>query len=308
VGIVFGPVPSRRLGRSLGIDVLPPADKMCTLNCVYCQVGRTQVRTIKRGLPLDSALINRAIDEALPREELDVVTFSGTGEPTLHQHLGQFIGRVKGLCETPVAVLTNSTLIDKPDVRRDLALADIVVPSLDAATQGAFERVNRPHPTLLVDRMIEGLVAFRKEFSGKLFLEIMLVKGVNDDMAELVALKAAAERIAPDLIHLNTVTRPPAESDAQPLSPQEMARAAAMLGPKAVPVGAATGAAASEAAADLAETIAELVQRRGVTVEDLIRSLGADRPTVQRVLEQLIEQRRVKKIVHGGVSYYREFY
>jgi len=308
LGIVFGPVPSRRLGYSLGIDVLPPADKMCTLNCVYCQVGHTKVQTIKRGIPLDSTLINQAIDEHLPMADIDVVTFSGSGEPTLHRYLGQFIERVKNRCDTPVAVLTNSTLIDKPDVRRDLALADIVVPSLDAATQETFERINRPHRSLRVDSIIEGLIAFRDEFSGKFFLEIMLVKGFNDDPSELLAIKKIVDRIRPDQVHLNTVTRPGAEPDARPLAQNELERIAAIFGPDTFPIG--TGPAVGRVAdvRELEAAVLDLVQRRGVTLSDLVKSLGLERARALEVLNNLAQQNKVKKVVHGEVTYYREYY
>lgn len=308
MSIVFGPVPSRRLGWSLGIDVLPPNEKLCTLDCVYCQVGHTRVKTIKRGLPLPSTDINRAIDEALPKSDIDVVTFSGSGEPTLHQHLGQFIERVKSRCATPVAVITNATLIDKPDVRHDLALADIVVPSLDAATQAVFETVNRPHASLRVERIIEGLIAFRDEFAGKLLLEIMFVKGLNDGPGELVALKTAADRIRPDQIHINTVTRPPAEGFAKALTQEELDRIAEMFGPRATTVGAPPLPGRNPDAAGVEARIVDLASRRGVTVEDIAGSLGLDRVSTLKFVDKLVGEKKIKKLVHGEISYYTQYY
>jgi len=308
LSIIFGPVPSRRLGFSLGVDLLPPGAKPCTVDCIYCQVGCTVLKTIKRGIPVPSAEINRAIDAALPKPGIDVVSFSGSGEPTLHQDLGQFIERVKARCSTPVAVITNATLIDRPDVRRDLAKADLVLPSLDAVSQAAFERINRPHPSLRADRMIEGLVQFRKEFAGKIYLEIMLVKGVNDDPAELVALAKAAARINPDKIHLNTVARPPAESFARPLSPEDLDRVAKIIGPKAISVGPPPTATRAPETVDVENQIVEMVRRRSVTLSDLVSSLGLERSRAADLVDKLVRDKKIKKVVHGGVTYFREYY
>jgi len=308
LSIVFGPVPSRRLGYSLGIDLLPPDAKPCTVDCIYCQVGCTVVKTIKRGIPVPSAEVNRAIDAALPKAGIDAVSFSGSGEPTLHQDLGQFIDRVKARCRTAVAVITNATLIDRPDVRRDLAKADLVLPSLDAATQAVFEKINRPHPALRADKMIEGLVQFRKEFAGRIYLEIMFVKGVNDAPAELAALAKAAERINPDRIHLNTVARPPAESFAQPLTPDELARIVRIMGPKATSIGPGPTAAREPETGDIETKIVELVRRRAVTLPDLIGSLGLERASAGDLVDKLVRDKKIKKVVHGGVTYFREYY
>jgi wyosine [tRNA(Phe)-imidazoG37] synthetase (radical SAM superfamily) len=308
VGIVFGPVPSRRLGISLGIDLLPPHDKPCTMDCVYCEVGCTRTKTTKRGMPVPTAEVNRAIDAALPTPDIDVVSFTGSGEPTLHKDLGQFIDRVKARCRTPVAVITNASLIDRPDVRRDLAKADLVLPSLDAVTPAVFERINRPHPAIRVDRIVEGLVQFRQEYAGKIFLEIMIVKGLNDDPGELLALKKAADRIRPDQIHLSTVTRPPAESFVQPVSPADLARLALVFGERAARVGSPPPTTRRVEPLNWESDVLGLVRRRGVTLVDLTSSLGLSRQQAEPILERLIQEKKIKKVVYGGVTYFREFY
>ncbi|NLH50865.1 MAG: radical SAM protein [Myxococcales bacterium] len=308
MSIVFGPVPSRRLGYSLGIDLLPPDHKLCTLDCIYCQVGCTYAKSLKRGLPVPTAEVNRAIDENLPKNGIDVVSFSGSGEPTLHRDLGQFIDRVKNRCRTPVVVITNATLIDRPDVRHDLAKADIVVPSLDAATQTMFEKLDRPHAGLRVDRIIDGLEEFRREYPGKIFLEIMLVKGYNDDPAELMALRRAMDRLRPDKIHLNTVVRPPAEEYAQALSPAELERIAQMFGPAASVAGPPPTANRSPDDDDLETRVLEMIRRRSVTLEDITKSLGLHKIVATKIVEKLIAEKNIKRVVHGGVIYFREFY
>lgn len=308
MNIVFGPVPSRRLGYSLGVDLSPTERKLCTLDCIYCQVGCTHAKTIKRGILVPTVEVNKALDENLPKEGIDVVSFSGSGEPTLHKDLGQFIDRVKSRCRTPVVVITNSTLIDRPDVRHDLAKADIVVPSLDAATQAMFEKIDRPHTSLRIDRIIDGLVEFRREYAGKIFLEIMLVKGYNDEPAELMALRRAAERIQPDKIHLNTVARPPSEEFAKALGAEELNRIVAMFGPKASDAGLPPAAERSPEAEELETKILELIRRRSVTLNDIVKSLGLHKIVATKILEKLIAAKNIKRVVHGGVIYFREFY
>ncbi len=309
MSVIFGPAPSRRLGYSLGIDVISPQSKLCTLDCVYCQVGPTPTKTLERGEPVPTALILKEIDQALPKAGIHYVTFSGSGEPTLHKNLGKLIDRVHERCKTPVAVITNGTLLDRPDVQRDLVKAELVVPDLDAVSPEVFERINRPHPGLKLDRMIKGLIQFRQMFKGQLWVEVMLVKGINDSPVELLKIKGVLDQVNPDKIHLNTVLRPPAETWAEPLTVVELDRIAAMLGPRAMSVGLPppkhTGSLGGE---NLEQEVFELIQRRSVTLADLVDSLGLHKDVAQDILDRLIRDKRIKRVVHGGVSYYREFY
>ena len=230
--LLYGPVPSRRLGYSLGVDILP--FKTCSMDCVYCQLGASARTFVRRRefVPADEVLAQvRAELESGKR--IDAITFSGSGEPTLHSGIRKIIRGIKGMTAVPVVVLTNSSTLAGAAGRRAIAEADIVVPSLDAATEPIFARINRPHPGLTAAGIIAGLAEFRKSFRGEIWLEIMLVKGINDGAGHLRALKKAVRLIRPDRVQLNTVVRPPAERTARPLSAAEMERIRSFFGGKA---------------------------------------------------------------------------
>jgi wyosine [tRNA(Phe)-imidazoG37] synthetase (radical SAM superfamily) len=213
---LFGPVLSRRLGLSLGVDLLKY--KTCNLDCVYCELGRTSSLTKRRDRFVSPEKVLREI-ESRSEGDFDHLTFAGSGEPTLSSDLGEIIRRSKEIVDVPMAVITNSTLLTSPKVRSEVAEADVVLPSLDAVTQSTFERINRPAKDLKLEEIIEGLRAFRSEFSGEIWLEVMLVKDVNDSEAEQIA--RAVELIKPDRVQLNTVVRVPAEP-VLPLDESEM--------------------------------------------------------------------------------------
>ena len=218
MGYLFGPVLSRRLGLSMGVDLLKY--KTCNLDCVYCELGRTACLTACRDRFVPRERVLKEIE--LRRDEpFDFLTFAGSGEPTLSLDLGQVVSRAKRMIDSPVAVITNSTLLSSPTVRKEVAAADVVLPSLDAASQEAFMAINRPARGLLAGEMIQGLKDFRREYSGEIWLEVMLVRGINDHDAERIA--RAADSTEPDRIQLNTVVRTPAEP-VEPLSQEEMER------------------------------------------------------------------------------------
>jgi wyosine [tRNA(Phe)-imidazoG37] synthetase (radical SAM superfamily) len=219
---VFGPVKSRRLGVSLGIDIIPY--KLCSFNCVYCECGATTRLTseVKEYIPADDII--RELDSVLSKSpELDVVTFSGSGEPTLNSGIGSIIDYIKSRYpQYKIAVLTNSTTLHIPEVRRSIIQADLIVPSLDAVSDEVFNRIMKPAPGVNVSDVIEGLVSLRREFKGEICLEIFIIEGVNDTGAELKLLKEAAEKISPDEIHLNSLDRPGTEKWVKPVSPERM--------------------------------------------------------------------------------------
>jgi len=300
---VYGPVASRRLGFSLGVDIIP--FKTCSLDCVYCQLGSAGRTTTRRGswFPPEEILgqIKAAVDSG---QRIDVITFSGSGEPTLSRDIGRLIRAVKRMTRIPVAVLTNGTLLTRKDVRRDLAAADIVVPSLDAVSAPAFRRVNRPNASLDNRKIIDGLVRFRDDFPGDLRLEVMIVKGVNDAPSDIRTLKAAVARIRPDRIELNTVVRPPAERRARPLGAAAMAKIRAELGPKAEIVASFAARKQAPAAGGLEPAILATLGRRPQTAADIAAALGRHRDEVLKALTSLLVRRRVRKVVHGGRTYF----
>lgn len=218
MGYLFGPVLSRRLGLSMGVDLL--RHKTCNLDCVYCELGRTDCLTCRRGRFVPPQKVLQEIREKR-NEPFDYLTFAGSGEPTLSQDLGRVVAFAKETVSRPVAVITNSTLLTSPAVRKEVAAADIVLPSLDAASPAAFQAINRPDPGLKIEEIVQGLKEFRREYSGEIWLEVMLVAGINDHEADLIA--RAAESTEPDRIQLNTVVRTPAEP-VRPLSEEEMVR------------------------------------------------------------------------------------
>ena len=220
--LVFGPKQSRRLGRSLAVDVIHR--KTCPLDCVYCELGRTDRLTLERREYVKADAVLEELRTVLRKQHdgIDHITLSASGEPTLNSKLGEIIKQIKEITTIPVAVLTNGVLLSREDVRRDLLQADVVLPSLDAASDRVFEAINRPHGRLDLEEIIDGLVAFRKEFTGQIWLEILLVKGINDTPEELELLKTIAGWIKPEIIHLNTVVRPPAESWARRVEVEDL--------------------------------------------------------------------------------------
>jgi wyosine [tRNA(Phe)-imidazoG37] synthetase (radical SAM superfamily) len=300
---IYGPVPSRRLGYSLGIDILP--FKTCSLNCIYCQLGSTDKKIRRRRKYFDVETILGQIKKRISSaKRIDYITFSGSGEPTLNLHLGKLIREIKKITPIPVAVLTNSTLLSQQNVREALSHADLVVPSLDAATQDIFVQINRPHPSLKIQQIIESLKKFRLEFSGQIWLEILLVKGVNDAPSHLKKLKKAIDEIKPDRIHLNTVVRPPAEKAASPLIPKELEKIKAFFGEKAEVVAEFEKIQHGPVSQDLEDAILSMVARRPVTIADMSKSLGKHKNELIKYCDILLKEGKIKFILHEGKKFY----
>ncbi len=228
---VYGPIPSRRLGQSLGVDPIPL--KTCNWNCVYCQLGRTSPLVNERREWAPREEIVREVAAALAAHEpgaIDYVSFVGSGEPTLHAGLGWMIRQVLEFSHAPVAVITNGALLSDASVRAELCAADVVMPTLSAGSEELYRRIHRPHPDLCLDAMIDGLVEFRRIYSGKLWIEVMLLHGVNDDDGALRALAALLQRVAPDQVHLTLPDRPPTEPWIEPPDADGLMRATAIIG------------------------------------------------------------------------------
>ena len=301
---IFGPVPSRRLGRSLGVDLVPY--KTCTFECIYCDLGRTTHKTISRQSYVSPEEIQGELEICLSALEKnpDYITISGSGEPTLNTNIGEIIRKIKEITSTPVAVLTNSSLLSFSEVRRDLLEANLILPSIDAVTPALFEYINRPHQSLKIEEIISGLIQFRKQYRGQIWLEILFCRGVNDGRDEVERLKEVIERIEPDRIQLNTTVRPPAEEFAYPLTTIQLEEIRKKLGDKAEII--------SEFAAPLGEEfnsvkdteILNLIKRRPCTTEDISKALGLRIDEVVKHLDHLTKTGTIRYRMYEHRCYY----
>lgn len=306
MSFLFGPVPSRRLGRSLGVDLVP--SKTCCFDCIYCEVGPTTHLTVSRRAFMDPRAILTELEASLRDNPAapEVITLAGSGEPTLNAGLGEIIAGIKEMTHLPVALLTNGALLYLPEVRREAARADLVLPSLDTAREETFRRLNRPHPRLSLAWIISGLKAFRREFAGRLWLEVMLLWGVNDMEAELAALRREMAAIRPDKVQLNTAVRPVVEDWAKPLSPEEMAWAAAFLGEEVeVEIIAASGGGSAVPLQLSDEACLEMLARRPMTARDLAQALGVAPEEMTARLAALVRRGLVQQEQHYHEAFYR---
>ena len=300
---IFGPVPSRRLGLSLGVDLVPL--KTCTFDCIYCELGRTNHKTKERREYHPAAAIVTELQSYLEQAETlpDYITLAGSGEPTLNIGIGQIINAIKQISQVPVAVLTNGSLLFLPEVREALVNADLVLPSLDSASPGIFRAINRPVAGFDLGQIIAGQEAFRQMFGGQIWLEIMLLRGMNDDPAELEKLRQVIARLRPDRVQLNTGVRPVVEDYAVPLTPEQMAAAAAFL-EEGVEVIAefdpATHAKLTLSDADFLETLA----RRPMTAQDLSKVLARPLAEVLKRLNQLKNRGLITYNLHHHQGFY----
>lgn len=304
---LFGPVPSRRLGMSLGIDLIP--QKICSLNCVYCECGATTSLTRERAeyVPVDE-VYTELKDYFKHHPDPDYFTFSGAGEPTLHIHIGEVIAFLKdhrpGI---PVAVLSNGTLFGDPEVRGELMQADLVLPSLDAATDLALRRVNRPPRTFHAADYLDGLVQFRKEFKGAIWLEILILPGYNDGEQNLEALKEAVLKINPDRVQLNTLDRPGTFEGLLPAPMSQLKDFASSLeGPEIEIIAPPQERSQVKSyRADVENAILETIVRRPCTLGDMVKILGLHINEINKYLSKLEEEGRVETIEQERGIFYQ---
>ena len=291
---IYGPVPSRRLGRSLGIDLVP--FKTCTYDCIYCQLGRTTNKTLERKQYVRPDTL---IDELKRRLQCqpDFIAISGSGEPTLCSNTGEVISAVKEITDIPVAVLTNGSLLWSPEVRDSLRTADLVLPSLDAGTEQLYKYVNRPHRDILFAKMLHGLVKFREEYAGKYWLEVFLLSGVTTVEAQINTLAHCIKLICPDKVQVNTVHRPPTEDFAMAVAPERLSEAVSQLSEKAEIIVANHSVYEQSETSACLQDVLTLLRRRPCSVEDIALGLGLHRNSVVKSLEQLRSQRR------AGIEY-----
>jgi len=299
---IFGPVPSRRLGRSLGVDLVP--FKTCTYDCIYCQLGRTTNKTTQRKewIPIDVVL--GQLKDKLGSKP-DYITLSGSGEPTLFSKLEELISKIKDITDIPVAVLTNGSLLWLPEVRRTLKPADLVVPSLDAGSNQIFQYVNRPHHDITFSKMLEGLVKFRDEYDGKYWLEVFLLAGVTTPEMEINRLKTCINSICPYKVQGNTVTRPPAENFAGTVPKEQLKTIANQLYKNAEVIADYKSVHKQQDFSARRGDVLTLLKRRPCSIEDIAAGLGLHRNEVVKYIEELSSEGKIESKPHNQQLYYK---
>ena len=299
---LFGPVPSRRLGRSLGVDIVPL--KICSQNCIYCQLGVNADTTIERREYVDInevlAELKSAVDEGL---DADYITLTGSGEPTLNSRLGDLIDRIREISDIPIAILTNANLFFESDVRAACCKADVVSPSLDAGDIETFKKMNRPHESINFNTFVQGLYDFRQEYKGQIWLEVFFCQGVNTSDEQIEKTRSIIEHISPDRIQLNTSVRPTVEKEAVRVSEDDMNRIAAMIGSNAEVV--ASFSKQQQVKADIdTEKVIELLKRRPCTMEDVANGLSTDIDCLEKIITDLIAKGFVQSEQKDSSTYY----
>jgi wyosine [tRNA(Phe)-imidazoG37] synthetase (radical SAM superfamily) len=290
----FGPVPSRRLGRSLGIDIVP--FKTCTYDCIYCQLGRTTNKTteLKEYFPVED-IIGETREKLKEIPHPDYITISGLGEPILYSRIGDIIRGIKDVTNIPVAVLTNGSLFFLESVRDSVMEADLVIPSLDAGDKETFSYVNRPHRDISFKKMVEGLCLLREQFEGPFWLEVFLVKGKTDMESEFLKIKTWTDRIAPDRIQLNTAVRTPAEDFVDVVEEDKLEEIARLFGPSCEIIADYTRVHDLFEFKRTHDDVLQMLIRRPCSIDDISIGLNLHRNEVVKYIEELLAQNLIRK-------------
>jgi len=300
----YGPVPSRRLGRSLGLDIFP--FKTCSLDCIYCQLGPTSEKTIQRKSYIPVRKITQELKKIItPGLKADYITISGSGEPALNADLGKIIKNIKSITKIPLAVITNSTLMYRRDVRMDCALADLLLPSLDAGDEDTFRKINRPHRNISIKKLINGLSAFREQFSGPIWLEVFLIEGVNTSSEQLEKIKQAVKKIRPDKIQLNTAVRPAPLQNIKPLSHEKLRNIAEMLGPNAEGIADFEALHEKKYTLTTQQNILAMLKRRPCSIMDIASALTGSPAQVSKTLAEMQKKGLLIKTLSNGITFFK---
>lgn len=292
---LYGPVPSRRLGLSLGIDLIPY--KICSFNCIYCECGETtNLTNIRKEFKPVDKVINELDNFLTDEPELDYITFSGSGEPTLYLHIGKIIDFLKeNYPQYDTALLTNSSLLSHKEIRKELKNLDLIVPSLDSVTEENYQKINRPHKEIKLADIIDGLVKLRKEFNGKIFLEVFIVPGINDTKEEYQKFKEIVEKINPDRVQLNTLDRPGTEDWVKPALEENLNEAVNIIGKKAEIIGKYSPTKKKKGISHaVKKRIIETIKVRPCTVKDLSEILDLHVNEVNKYLREIDKEYTLK--------------
>lgn len=300
----YGPVPSRRLGFSLGVDLVPK--KSCSFNCVYCQLGKTTHKTIRRFSYINLKKLESELRGILKKKpKIDYITISGSGEPTLHKNIDKIIAAIKKVTKKkiPVCVITNSSLLYRASVRKQLRNADLIIPSLDAACAKTFQKINRPHKSITFKKIVNGLVKLREEFKGKIWLEIMLVKGINDNVGEAKKFKCLVDKIKPDKVQLNLPVRPSSYKISPPL-PKAVSRIKKIIDNKAEVTRPSNKNRQQKFYKEVDRQLLSYLRRRPANLEDLVVSLGLNSNELIKHLSTLLKKKKIKRFTHQKNKYF----
>jgi len=306
--LLFGPVKSRRLGYSLGIEMVP--HKVCSFDCIYCEVGRTTNLTCKREHYYPEELILKSIKEASKlQSSFDFFTFTGSGEPTLSLAFEAGVELAKKLVKKPIALLTNSSLLCDEGVLNASAKLDVILPSLDAVFEDVFRKVNQPADCVSLQKIISSLFELRRKAKGEVWVEVLLVKGINDAEEHLKELKRILKDLSPHKIQLNTVVRPGARKDAKPLNFSELEKLAKFFGERAEVVVSKEalekkGKGAHLDRDSLKEKILEYTLRRPAPLKELSEALGVEEKLLYFVVDELLKEGKLKKTFHHDKEYF----
>ncbi len=302
---IFGPVPSRRLGLSLGVDLIA-GKKVCNNNCIYCELGRTLNLTNKRQVFVETEDVLSEIKDFFNKGgETDFVTFSGSGEPTLALNLGEVISAVKKIRDKKIALLTNSVLFCDENVRKEAALSDVVLPSIDAGSEEVFKKINRPHESVDFNRMISGLIKFSKEPGVDIKPEVLIVKGFNDSDTEVLKIKKIIDSMDNvSEIQVNTVVRSRAEKYAEPAEPEKLKRISGLLGKRAVVIGEYKGG-KTPTGENLASMVISGLKKRPMTINDISQAFEAPKSQIKILVEKLHARGEIEKEEFEGKEFYK---
>ncbi len=300
---VYGPVKSRRLGSSLGVDIVPM--KTCSFDCVYCQLGGSYRSVIERDVyaPADK-VVREVLSELQKQDALDHITLGGCGEPTLNNAFGEIAEKLRKVCDIPIALLTNGSLMWMEEVRGSCRHFDLVIPSLDACNESIYQKVNRPHPSLQFEKIVNGLIKLRNEYGGKIWLEIFLIAGMNCSDQNCSDFKALIDRIRPDRVHLNTAVRPPAEPGVYPPNDSRMQNICRKLGQKAELITPPAENAYLQGN-NVEENIMCLVWRRPCTAEEIAAACQSELDAISDKLTHMVANGKIKEVRRGDKKFFK---
>jgi len=310
---LFGPVSSRRLGQSLGVDLIP--FKTCSLNCVYCECGLTTNLTTKTAEYVPTQEVISELDALLSTNpKLDFITFSGNGEPTLHNGLLEIATHIKtNYPQYKICLITNSTMLTHPDFMQQIlnngqSTIDVIMPSLDAISQEVYEKVDQPESSIQAKAVTQALIDFSKKFKGEIWLEIFILPGVNDTESELNNFQKALKEMRVDKILLNCLDRPAPYDWVKPATNSQMQAVKDFFDQQNIQttiIGKVRTATAHEISADPKNTIVELISRRPATLLDLAQALGKPQSQVSKLLQELKETHKLKESKEKRGTFYR---